>query len=539
MTPAQRTRVLDGLGDREKAALGIAIERAVQERRALRSDRYRAFKRRYRDDPAAFVVDCISWDRVREGDGPADYQIAILDELAYRKRVAARGPHGLGKSTVEAWAILWFALTSDGEDWKSISTASAWRQLTVYLWPEVHKWSRLLDWTKIGRAPLTEKKELLDLAIKLGTGAGTAVASNDHEKIEGAHADRLLFAYDEAKIIPEATWDASEGAFSTGECYGLACSTPGAPMGRFYDIHTRKPGFEDWTVIHITKEQAIKAGRMSAEWAEQRRLQWGEDSALYRNRVLGEFCETASDGVIPLSWIEAAIDRWHLWDEAGRPGTLVSIGADIGESTEGDPTALAPRMDVERKDGSLGIAIDTIEIYEGLDPVQSAEKIDDMMSRWSEINARVQAVVDAIGIGSGTVAALKKMGRQVVAFVASAKARRAKDEEGLFGFHNLRADAWWNLREMLDPQKEPDIMLPPDEEDHLIGELASPRFREMAGGKIAIESKDEIRKRLKRSTNLADAVVQVMHERPLVIAKKVSVSKRRAERRPSVWRKRK
>jgi hypothetical protein len=384
---------------------------------------------------------------------------------------------------------------------------------------------------------MVEKKELLDLAIKFRTGAGTAVASNDHEKIEGAHADRLLFAYDEAKIIPDPTWDASEGAFSTGECYGLACSTPGAPSGRFYDIHMRKPGFEDWTVIHISKDEAIKAGRMSAEWAEQRRLQWGEDSALYRNRVLGEFAETASDGVIPLSWIEAAIERWHDWNEAGKPGTLVSIGADIGESAEGDPTALAPRFDVPRDDGSLGIAIDTIEVHEGLDPVQSAEKIERMAKTWSEVNARVQAVVDGIGIGSGTVAALRKMGRQVIAFIASAKPRRAKDESGEFGFHNLRADAWWNMREVLDPLKEPDVMLPPDDDDHLVGELAAPRFREMSGGKIGIESKDEIRKRLKRSTNLADAVVQVMHERPLVIAKKISVSKRRAEARPSVWRK--
>ena len=59
----------------------------------------------------------------------------------------------------------------------------------------------------------------------------------------------------------------------------------------------------------------------------------------------------------------------------------------------------------------------------------------------------------------------------------------------------------------------------------------------MSGGKIGIESKEEIKKRLKRSTNLGDAVVQVMHERPLIMAKKVSVSKRRAERRSSVWRK--
>ena len=481
------------------------------------------------------MCDCIDWERVPQGDGPAEYQIEILDELAHRGRVCARGPHGLGKSTLEAWAILWFALTSEGEDWKAITTASAWRQLTVYLWPEVHKWNRFIDWAKVGRGPLMEKKELLDLAVKLRTGAASAVASNDHEKIEGAHADRLLFAYDESKIIPEETWDASEGAFSTGECYGLAVSTPGLPQGRFFDIQSRKAGFEDWHVVHVKLDDAIKAGRISPEWAEQRRLQWGEDSALYKNRVLGEFADTSSDGVIPLQWVEDAIERWHEWDDAGRPGTLVSIGVDVGESDEGDPSALAPRISVTEADGHEGVAIDEIQVFAGLDPIQTADRVEKLMEVWSDVNGRVQAIVDAIGIGSGTVAALRKADRHVIPFISGAKPKRPKDSTGEFQFMNLRADAWWNLRELLDPVNDPDLMLPPDKDDYLIGELTAPRYREAAGGKLAIESKDEIRKRLKRSTNLADAVVQVMHERPLQLAKKISVSKRRSGQRSRVW----
>ena len=44
-----------------------------------------------------------------------------------------------GKTTIAAWLILWFAPTRDGnpkyEDWKIPTTASAWRQLTKFLWP--------------------------------------------------------------------------------------------------------------------------------------------------------------------------------------------------------------------------------------------------------------------------------------------------------------------------------------------------------------------------------------------------------------------
>jgi hypothetical protein len=236
---------------------------------------------------------------------------------------ADRLSHGLGKTTLNAWAVLWFALTRDGEDWKVITTASAWRQLEVYLWPEVHKWARLLKWDKLGRRPFTDG-ELLTLNLKLATGQASAVASNLPALIEGAHADHILYLFDESKTIPEGTFDAAEGAFagagegSALEALALAASTPGEPVGRFYDIHKRKPGFEDWHVRHVTVEEAIAAGRVSPQWVEQRAKQWGVTSAVYQNRVKGEFCSSDEDSVIPLAWVEAACARWEGQSLAGQ-----------------------------------------------------------------------------------------------------------------------------------------------------------------------------------------------------------------------------
>lgn len=96
-------------------------------------------------------------------------------------------------------------------------------------------------------------------------------------------------------------------------------------MGRFYDIHSRKPGYEDWTVRHVTLGEAIKAGRISPDWAEQRKRQWGEDSAIYQNRVLGEFAASDEDAVVPLAWVEAAVERWHAWNDAVR-GRASGVG---------------------------------------------------------------------------------------------------------------------------------------------------------------------------------------------------------------------
>jgi hypothetical protein len=66
-------------------------------------------------------------------------------------------------------------------------------------------------------------------------------------------------------------------------------------------VHKRAPGLEDWHVRHVTLEEAVAAGRISPDWAEQRARQWGRDSALYANRVLGEFHASDEDSVIPLA----------------------------------------------------------------------------------------------------------------------------------------------------------------------------------------------------------------------------------------------
>ena len=180
------------------------------------SDPYSTFKTKYRNDPAGFVRDYIKFPG---DDEPADYQTEVLSKFPKVKRASIRGPHSLGKTALAAWIILWFALTRDGEDWKIPPTASAWRQLTKFLWPEIRLWSRRLDWDRIGRAPFDERTEVLSLSIKLDTGEAFALASDNSAMIEGAHAANLLYIFDEAKTIPDDTWDSAEGAFASGDVY--------------------------------------------------------------------------------------------------------------------------------------------------------------------------------------------------------------------------------------------------------------------------------------------------------------------------------
>jgi hypothetical protein len=459
----------------------------------------------YKDDPVAWVHDMIDW---RDGEGPAGYQDEIMAAVPVHKRVSFRGPHTMGKTAMMAWVTLWYALTRDGEDWKIPTTASAWRQLTKYLWPEIRKWARRLRWDKIGRDPFDRRTELLMHSLKLRTGEAFAMASDTPENMEGAHADRLLALFDESKTIPAETFDALEGALSgQGEAFAMAGSTPGEPVGRFYEIHRRAPGTEDWYVRHVTMEEAIVAGRMSREWAEQRAKQWGTGSAVYQNRVLGEFAASDEDSVIPLAWVEAAQDRWreimddpeYIWPP------FTALGVDVGSGSDrADKTTFALRQ--------MHI-ISEIRRFQRADTMETAGRIKGILDAHGG-----RAMIDAIGIGAGTLHRLREEKvRNVYAFIAGASPKQPtgedwRDRSGELGAADTRSAAWWHLRELLDPTYGENIALPPD--DTLTGDLTAPKYRVQGTGKIKVESKDELRKpeRLGRSTDDGDSVIQAFWE---------------------------
>jgi hypothetical protein len=487
------------------------------------------FQKQYFYDPVACIHDIFDW---REGEKPTFYQDEIVGNLIPRIRTAVRGPHGLGKTMIASCLVHWFALTRDGEDWKCPTTASAWRQMSKYFWPELHKWARRIRWDKVGREPYDPRFELLGLSLKLKTGEAFAMASNDHEKIEGAHADHMLMVFDEAKAIPFTTFDAAEGAFMGGvgtEAYALAISTPGEPVGRFYDIHRRKPGYEDWYARHVTLQEVIKAGRMKPEIAEQRKKQWGARSAVYQNRVLGEFCASDEDGIIPLSWIEKANERFEAWVNAGRPGILTSVGGDIARSEHGDKNVIAPVYAIPPMDElpDTILIVDTLRKFNEVDTMSTTGKIAALL----RMSPAAVGIIDIIAYGSGVVDRLREQGFHIIGFqnngradrIENGKRVRIRDKTGEFEFADMKSAAWWRLRELLDPDNREGVGLPPD--DELIGDLTAPHWRVNSSGKIEVEGKDDswpdmngivrptLKQRLERSPDSGESVVMALTPR--------------------------
>lgn len=432
-------------------------------------------------------------------EGPTFYQDDSAKILIDKKKMAIRGPHGLGKTMLASLLIHWFALTRDGEeDWKIVTTASAWRQLTKYLWPEIHKWARRLRWDKIGRPKYDLRTELQVQSLRLTTGEAFAVASDDHTTIEGAHAEHLFYLFDEAKAIPSATWDAAEGAFSGAggnsprEALALAISTPGEPVGRFYDIQQRKPGYEDWHTKHVTLDDAIKSGRITQEWADQRKKQWAGAPALYANRVLGEFAANDEKGVVPLAWLELAYDRYDEWREAGKPGKgkLIALGADIAEGG-GNATVLAPLYEVQSEICDLAF-----EEFREFDHI--GEKETSTMATCGRIVGIVgktgaKVVVDAVGVGAGVSHRLAEQKINVMPFKGGVTSDR-RDLTGEFSFKNLNAAAWYGLRDLLSPESKKKIAIP--RHDKLTGDLTTRHYQIRSDGVVILESKDDYKKRV-------------------------------------------
>lgn len=466
--------------------------------RRTKQNPYKTFQEKYYHNLSGFMLDCIDWGN----DEPTFYQIECADLLMKNSRLSIRGPHGLGKTAFAAVTILWFALTRDGKDWKIPTTASVWRQLTKYLWPEIKKWSRRIKWEKIGRLPFDERTELLKQSLNLDTGEAFAVASNDHTAIEGAHADHILYLFDEAKAIPDATFDAAEGAFSTAgddtddkEALALAISTPGEPNGRFYHIQSRQAGYEDWTVRAVSLEECAKAGRVSMTWANNRMRQWGENSALYINRVLGNFAANDEDGVIPLGWVELAVERWHkINDSNAQWGNFHCVGVDVARFGA-DKTKLAMRY---------GNSIKEIREYNKADTMETSGYVSGILKKHGHY-----AIIDVIGIGAGVVDRVREQRLKVVAFNASERTNQ-KDRSGEMGFINKRSAAIWNMRERLDPSSGEEIALPPS--DDLIGDLTTQTWRISSSGKIQVEAKAAIKIRTGRSPDDGDAVTMAFWE---------------------------
>lgn len=208
----------------------------------------------------------------------------------------------------------------------------------------------------------------------------------------------------------------------------------------------------------------------------------------------GNFMAARADAerqVIPTQWVIEAQSRWTKDGHRGKRMTAMGYDPSGGGK---DPAMLALRYD---------------NWFDALIPSKGSETTDGSMTVAHLFQHRRNGAEIVIDVGGGyagqTVLRLKDNGAEFTPFNGNG-AGQGRDRSGKLTFLNKRAEAWWRMREALDPDQVggSPIALPNDQA--LLAELTAPTFTVSKGG-IQVESKDEIRKRLGRSTNRADAII--------------------------------
>lgn len=226
---------------------------------------------------------------------------------------------------------------------------------------------------------------------------------------------------------------------------------------------------------------------MALDEVQRKQLLYGDFNALIKDDALQ---------VIPTAWVDAAVERWKKTQDPRtlpEPKHMMSLGVDVSRGGD-DLTVYAPRY---------GNWIGLLVKYPGREITDGQAVVSRLIPLYED-----GAVInlDANSWGSSAFDQMRDLDYNIIGTIAQERCDE-NDRSGRYGFVNVRARDWWHLREMLDPQSGEDVCLPDDRE--LRADLTAPRFF-YRGGKIGVESKDDIKKRRGKSTDCGDAVVLAM-----------------------------
>lgn len=423
--------------------------------------------RYYARHPVAFVRHVLRAE-------PDPWQATALEHLAAGRNVAVRSGHGVGKTALAAWTVIWRLLCF--RDAIVPATAPTQHQLHDVLWPEIARWieraglGNVLKWTatRVG------------VAGHERTWFAAARSSNRPERLAGFHAPYLLYVVDEASGVEAATWEVIDGARTTAGAQVLAIGNPTQRAGGFYAAfhHHRRW----WATLHVSSEESPRVDRA---WVEEMRQKWGADSDVYRVRVRGEFPAGEAETFIPLDLVEPAVLRDVPMEGA------VQLGVDVARYGDSETVIVARWggrvlwLEAHRKRG--------VPTVVGL-VLQAARQAREYTGA-----ARITVAVDDAGVGGGVTDGLRERAR-ALPWLRVAAANFGGPGDGRH-YANAAAWMWGRLREMLAARE----LSIPDDVD-LIGQLTTRRYRVNARGLIELESKEEMRRRGLPSPDRADAL---------------------------------
>jgi hypothetical protein len=443
---------------------------------------------RWRRDPAYFASSMLGVDTLWRR------QVEILEALRDHRRVAVPSCHESGKTYCASVAAVWWLLSHQPS--KVITTAPTQRQVKDLLWSEIRArhagmLRRLGGNPGLGDPTSTHWQIDADwFAVGFATSADKAQESAT--RVQGYHSESLLVILDEAGGIAREVWTAIEGLLTSGNARVLAIGQPQA--GTEFERVCRSP---DWRTLPISALDCpnLQPGAARARWGvtplwvEQMRRRFGEGSVVYQTKVLGEFPKHSDDTLMSLSEVERALSRKPPNENPARP----SIGVDVARFGSDETVLVALR-------GPAALKVETFSGQDLMRTTGSIIRLAGDVGIGPEEAGRI--AIDDTGIGGGCTDRLRELGWRIGAVNFGSSPKSARNETR---YLNRRTEIWWNLRDFI--QDEACLGdLDPDTKDILRADLCAPRYIQKSDGRIALESKADIKARVGRSPDYGDAL---------------------------------
>lgn len=442
--------------------------------------------RYYSTHPVEFVYDII-------GAVPDDKQAEILNSVVNNPMTTVRSGHGIGKSTVEAWAVIWFLVTHPYP--KIPCTAPTQHQLYDILWAEISKWKRN---NKILDNELVWTKEKLYMKGHSEEWFAVARTASMPDALQGFHAEHMLYIIDEASGVDDTIFEPVLGALSTPGARLLMCGNPTRLSGFFYDSHTKLR--DKYYTLHV---DGRKSSRVSAEFVQTIIDMYGIDSNVFRVRVAGDFPDQEDDVFIPLKLVEqCSVEESTQENRAELP--YIIFGVDVARFGD-DETIIyrnakgRTKMVAKRRGQDLMSTVGDIVV-----------QYKNTVKEFPEYRGRIYVNIDDTGLGGGVTDRLREVKKEqklkrlyVIPINASEKIETdTKDgEEAAEHYNNITTHMWAVMKDLM---KNKEIVL--EEDQKTFAQISSRKYFLTSSGKIELESKKEMKKRGLDSPDRADAL---------------------------------
>jgi len=439
-------------------------------------------REKYDRDPVGFIRDVLHGD-------PWPIHEEIAAAVRDYPQVAVQSCHGAGKDWLAARLAVWGATMG----WTVLITGPTERQVKQTLMDDVFS-----AWQGATPALGGELREL-GWRIARGDKSGiVAFTSTDVSRITGLRGPKTFAIITEAQ--DEKLAHAYEGirACLTGDVTRfLLLGNPYFAEGEFYKACTSSR----WKTFKLSAFDLPSVKTPDRRYGAAITTKWiadaaadfgGEFTAKYRTKVLGEFPEGASEDSLYPPELRAAAYARHV--AAAAESEDIALGVDVGGGT--DESAVAVR---------IGSQVTEIVTWNERDTMVTTGKVRVVAERVGirpargGVRARGTLIVDVNGLGQGVGDRLREAGFNVTHFKAQGKAPEPKNRHAI-EFGNLRSASFWRLKVLM----EAGLGLPRDVK--LDAELAVTRYDTGSSGRIYVKPKKEIKEKLGRSPDRADAV---------------------------------